>query len=254
MKEGYRRGIVHSNKQLTSNIYEIKLTPFYKRSGQQGLGFQGNPGQFYMIRGWDALNPFLSRPISISNIEDGEITFLYEVKGKGTHIISSLRPGDTLELLGPLGNGFDLNVKGNIAIVSGGAGLAPMAYLMRTLNCNIDFYCGFRKEVYYTDEIKNHVNSVFISTEDGSLGHKGFITEIFEPEKYDVVFTCGPLPMMEEVYEKCKDKVHIYMSLESRMACGIGACLGCSIKTKSGMKRVCKEGPVFSGEEVLFYD
>lgn len=244
MKNSYTKGTIHSNIQIATNIYEIKI---------QG-DFQGEPGQFYMLRGWEALDPFLPRPISICNIKDGIITFLYEVRGRGTHIISKLNQGDTLELLGPLGKEFDLDLDGNIAIISGGIGIAPMIYLAKSLNASIDFYSGFRNEVYYIDEIKDDVNNIFISTEDGSVGHKGFITEIFEPEKYDIVLTCGPIPMMKKVAEMCEGKVPIYISMESRMACGIGACLGCTIETTSGLKRVCKEGPVFSGEEVIFND
>ena len=244
MEATYKKGIIQSNKKIASNIYEIKLSSY----------FQGKPGQFYMIRGWEALDPFLPRPISISNIEEGIITFLYEVKGKGTHIISKLKPGDSLELLGPLGNGFDLEVEGKIALISGGIGIAPLVYLAKTFKKNVDFYCGFRDEPYYIDEIKKYANNLYISTEDGSSGHKGYITEVFEPEKYQLVATCGPLPMMEEVLNKCGGKARVYMSMENRMACGIGACLGCTIKTKSGIKRVCKEGPVFLGEEVRLND
>src|SRR5690625_3632323 len=119
MESAYKEGIIHSNKKIATNIYEIKLSSY----------FQGKPGQFYMIRGWEALDPFLPRTISISNIEKGMIRFLYEVKGKGTHIISKLKPGDRLELLGPLGNGFDLeDIEGDIAIISGGIGIAPLVY------------------------------------------------------------------------------------------------------------------------------
>lgn len=256
MKEGYRKAVIHSNIQIATNIYELKLSLCHPEADSINLtlqesDFKGKPGQFYMLRGWEALDPFLSRPISICDISHGMITFLYEVRGKGTHIISKLKPGDALELFGPLGNGFDLSLEGTIAIISGGIGIAPMIYLTKELNANVDFYCGFRNEVYYIDEIKKYVNNIFISTEDGSFGHKGFITEIFKPEKYDMVFTCGPLPMMEVVLKICKDKLPVYMSMENRMACGIGACLGCTIETISGMKRVCKEGPVFSGEEVV---
>ena len=175
--------------------------------------------------------------------------------GKGTHIISKLGPGDELEVLGPLGKGFNLDLEGSIALVSGGIGIAPMIYLAKRLDAIKDFYCGFRKEAYYIDKLKDHVNSIFISTEEGSIGHKGFITDLLKPEKYKGVIACGPIPMMKKVVEMCKHEgVPTYISMENRMACGIGACLGCTIQTSSGMKRVCKEGPVFSGEEVVFSD
>jgi dihydroorotate dehydrogenase electron transfer subunit len=249
VKQPYVKGIIHSNNQISTNIYELKI----EIKGIASNVYYGEPGQFYMIRGW-GLDPFLSRPISICDVSSDMITFLYEIRGKGTYIISKLKKGDTLELLGPLGNGFNMNLEGNIAIISGGIGIAPMIYLTKKLDANIDFYCGFRNEVYYVEKIKNHVNNVFISTEDGSIGHKGFVTELFIPERYDLVLTCGPIPMMRRVVEICKEKVSVYISMESRMACGVGACLGCTIETISGMKRVCKEGPVFLGEEVVFHD
>ena len=250
MKRSYRKGIIPSNIQIAPNIYEMKLA-----TCDPGFGFKGKPGQFYMLRGWEAMDPFLARPISISDISNGIITFLYEVRGRGTHIFSKLKEGDVLELLGPLGAGFDLNVKGKVALISGGIGIAPLIYLMKRLGNNMDFYCGFRSVPYYTDRIEGKVNNIYITTEDGSVGHKGFVTELFIPEKYDTVITCGPTPMIKTVVEMCKEKnVPVYVSMENRMACGIGTCLGCAIETTSGMLRVCKEGPVFSGEEVIFDD
>lgn len=242
MRDGYKDGIITSNKEISKNIYEIVL------SGE----FQGVPGQFYMVRGWNGLDPFLPRPISISNMEEGKITFLYEVRGRGTHIISKLKEGDKLSILGPLGNGFDCNTNKKIAIVSGGIGIAPMLYLAKSLKVKADFYAGFRNDIYYTNRFEKFVDKIYISTEDGSVGHKGYIVDILEPEKYDLIYTCGPMPMMEAVIKKCRDKTKVYISMESRMACGVGACLGCTIDTIRGMERVCKEGPVFSSEEVLY--
>ena len=269
--EAYRQGIVCSNVEIATNIYEMKVTFIYNDMSKchletdninftyEGSNHLGSPGQFYMLKAWD-LDPFLSRPISIANIEEDKLVFLYEVKGKGTEIFSKLRGGDNLELLGPLGNGFNLEKLANnmspshIAIISGGIGIAPMIYLARELEGNIDFYCGFRNEAYYLDVVRDYVDNVYIATEDGSVGHRGFVTELLNPEKYDIVLTCGPKPMMKRVMEIVGDKIPIYISMESRMACGIGACLGCTIETKSGMKRVCKDGPVFSGGEVVFDD
>ncbi|WP_353093375.1 dihydroorotate dehydrogenase electron transfer subunit [Tissierella praeacuta] len=244
MKDSYKDGIIYSNTEISPNIYEIVL---------EG-DFNGVPGQFYMVRGWNGLDPFLPRPISIADIESRRIKFLYEVRGRGTHIISKLRKGDRLSILGPLGNGFNLKTQGKIALISGGAGIAPMLYLAKNISGEIHIYSGFRNNAYFLDQIKPHVNNVFVATEDGSVGHKGFVTELFEPSKYDLVFTCGPILMMEVVIKMCKDKVPVYVSMENRMACGIGACLGCTIETIWGMERVCKEGPVFKGEEVIFHD
>lgn len=244
MKEGYKDGIIISNYEISPSIYEIIL---------EG-GFSGEPGQFYMVRGWNSLDPLLPRPISISDLREGKITFLYEVRGRGTHIISQLKEGDRLSILGPLGNGFDYKSNKKIALVAGGIGIAPMLYLARNLNVKTDLYAGFRNKPYYMDSFTPYIDEIHISTENGSEGHKGYIVDIIEPDKYDLIYTCGPLPMMKAVVDKCKGEAPIYMSMESRMACGVGACLGCGIETVVGVERVCKEGPVFSSEEVILYD
>ncbi|MBU5427429.1 dihydroorotate dehydrogenase electron transfer subunit [Tissierella pigra] len=240
MKSSYKDGIIESNIEISENIYEIILNG----------DFQGFPGQFYMIRGWEALDPFLSRPISIADLNNGKITFLYEVKGRGTHIISKLKKGDKLSILGPLGNGFNINTKGKIALISGGIGIAPMLYLAKSLNINVDLYCGFRDKPYFLETIGQYVDNIFVATDNGVEGHKGFVTELFNPMEYDLVYTCGPTPMMKVVMNICKGKVPLYISMENRMACGIGACLGCTVETIRGIERVCKEGPVFKGEEI----
>lgn len=244
MKGTYKDGSIYSNTEISPNIYEIIL---------EG-DFEGIPGQFYMLKGWNGLDPFLARPISIADLENRRIKFLYEVRGKGTHIIAKLKKGDKLSALGPLGNGFELKEEGKIALISGGIGIAPMLYLAKNLSAEVDIYSGFRNNAYFLDQIKPYVKNTFIATEDGSTGHKGFVTELFDPSKYDLVYTCGPTPMMEVVIKMCKDIVPVYASMENRMACGIGACLGCTVETIRGMERVCKEGPVFKGEEVVLYD
>ena len=244
MKEGYKDGIILSNIEISPNIFEVIL---------EG-DFKGQPGQFYMIKGWNSLDPFLPRPISIANLKEDRITFLYEVRGRGTHIISSLKKGHTLSILGPLGNGFILDDSKRVALVTGGIGIAPMVYLAGKLGAKVDLYAGFRDKTYYTEAFLNNVENIYISTEDGSKGHKGYIVDILEPEKYDLIYTCGPIPMMKAVVDKCKEKVPVYLSMESRMACGVGACLGCGIETVNGIERVCKEGPVFLDKEVIFND
>ena len=241
MKESYRDGIICSNKEISQDIYEIILKG----------DFGGKPGQFYMIKGWNCLDPFLPRPISIADLGAGKLKLLYEVRGRGTHIISELREGDKLSLLGPLGNTFDLEEKGRVALISGGIGIAPMLYLAKNLTGQVDIYSGFRNNAYFLDQIKPYIKNMVVSTENGSTGHKGFVTELFNPEDYDLIYTCGPSPMMKVVIEMCRGKVPVYVSMESRMACGIGACLGCTVETVRGMERVCKEGPVFKGEELI---
>lgn len=244
MLEGYKKLRIKANKEISTNIFEIELE----------MKIEGDikPGQFFMIRGWEENDPFLPRPISIAGVGKNSITFLYEVRGRGTHIISKLVAGDNLDILGPLGNGFSLDKPGKKAIVSGGIGIAPLVYLLKNLSGEVDFYAGFRSEVYWREKIEKDSNYVYISTEDGSVCHKGFCVDDFDPSKYDEVLTCGPMPMMKRVLELCEGIVPVQVSMESKMACGIGACLGCTIETQDGMKRVCKEGPVFNGEEVIF--
>lgn len=240
MKEGYITRKIISNKEVYKDIYKMRI---------EGK-FEGLPGQFYMLRGWNGLDPFLSRPISINNLEDDFIEFLYQDVGRGTNLLSRLKKDDNISLLGPLGNGFGEIGGENIAIVAGGIGIAPLVYLAKKLDKNIDFYCGFQDRDYEMDSIKDYVDNIYISTDSGNVGHKGFVTEIIDYDRYDNIITCGPRPMMEKIYEKKKELI---VSMEERMACGIGACMGCNVKTINGNKKVCKDGPVFKGQEVFFH-
>lgn len=243
MKDSYRDGTIILNEEVAGGVFKLVLDG----------DFTGAPGQFYMLRGWNGLDPFLPRPISIGDVQDGRLTLLYEVRGRGTHIISRLSQGDSLSVLGPLGNGFQIYREGRIALVSGGIGIAPLLYLAKNTEAEVDLYSGFRSEPYFLDEFKPFVNEIKVSTEDGSLGHQGFVTELLRPEAYHAVISCGPMPMMEALADQCRGKTELVLSMESHMACGIGACLGCTIQTVRGMERVCKEGPVFNAREVIFH-
>lgn len=246
MSEQYSVEKVYSNTKVDDDIYEITIKG----------DFWGEPGQFYMLRAWDK-EPTLSRPISINNIHEDKISFLYRVFGRGTEILSKLKSGDEIKLTGPLGNGFDTqNIKGKVAIVAGGIGIAPMRYLINKLtDCSVDLYAGFKNKSKTVDNVEKYVNNLFLSTEVGDVGHKGYVTDLLKPEKYDVVICCGPEIMMTKVIKLCEEKnVKVYVSMENRMACGIGACLVCTCKTKDGRKRSCKEGPVFLGEELIIND
>lgn len=239
----YSKEKIYENVRINDSTYKIVLKG----------NFSGVPGQFYMLKSWKN-EPLLSRPISIHNLYEDKIEFMYQVVGEGTEVLSKLQFGDELEITGPLGNGFDIdNISGKIAVVAGGIGTAPMSYLVKKLKSdNITAYYGFRNKVYNIDEIQGYVKEIKISTEDGSKGHKGYITDIFKPELYDVVLCCGPEVMMNKVIDMCKDKnVNIYVTLEKHMACGVGACLVCTCKTKEGNKRTCKDGPVFNGLDLL---
>jgi dihydroorotate dehydrogenase electron transfer subunit len=242
---------VLENIEISKGIFELTIMG----------NFQGEAGQFYLLRAWDR-EPLLSRPISIHEILEEKISFVYQVTGRGTEILSKLKPKDNIKITGPLGNGFKAeNIKGNIGIIAGGVGIAPMKQILKELvasnkevvNSNIDFFCGFRSETYLTEELQQYANNIYLSTEDGTTGHKGYITEVFNPSKYDVVLCCGPEIMMVKVVEMCTEvKVPIWVSMETRMACGVGACLVCTCKAEGLNKRCCTEGPVFLGETLEF--
>lgn len=231
------------NKKISSQIFKLKVKG----------NFDAKPGQFYMLKCWED-SPFLPRPISVYDVDEEGITFLYAVVGKGTKLFSELEAKDKIQIMGPLGNGFPKEgLKGKVALVSGGIGIAPLNYLAKEINgCKIDLYSGFRDEVYGTEELKGYVNNIKVTTEDGSIGHKGYITELLNPEEYDTVICCGPEVMMMKIVKMCVDKnVEVYVSMENKMACGIGACLVCTCKTKDGNKRTCKDGPVFNGRDLV---
>jgi len=212
------------------------------------------PGQFFMLKTLD--NSFLlPRPISVNDVNENTVTFLYRTEGIGTTKISTLTENDEIQLFGPLGNGFDINnLKGKIAVVGGGIGIAPLAYLTKILGKKADAYLGFKDKTnaYNDDLFKKYADKTVVVTEDGSIGEKGFVTDYIDYEKYDAVVTCGPEIMMNKIMKSCMvNNVKCYVSLERRMACGMGVCLGCTVETKSGNKRVCKDGPVFSSEELI---
>lgn len=236
----YKSVEILENKKVSDDIYLMGLKTSLK----------GAPGQFYMLKVGN-LDPLLPRPISIYDIGDNEISFLYQVVGKGTVIMADKKPGDTIELLGPLGNGFNIEGK-KVAVVGGGIGIAPLLYLCKKLksaNKYLEVFLGYRTNPYLTEEFEKIADKVHIATEDGSVGHKGYVTEIIGND-FDTLYSCGPNLMMKSLKSLniCDRE---YYSLEARMACGIGACLGCSIKTVNGMKRVCHEGPIFSKDEVI---
>ncbi|AEF84205.1 dihydroorotate dehydrogenase, electron transfer subunit [Treponema primitia ZAS-2] len=205
-------------------------------------------GQFCMLRAWDTV-PVLSRPISVFDAQGPRVSFLYKTLGQGTVLFSRLKPGDALSIQGPLGRGFP-ELSGRIAMVGGGAGIAPFylgARQFRAAGCTVDLYLGFSGEPFLAEEYRGLANRVTVNV-------GGFITDAIDPAEYDFVFTCGPEIMMRVLYDKCKKagvEDRLSVSLESRMACGVGACFGCSRKTTRGNKKVCKDGPVFPAADVF---
>lgn len=238
----YRNAKVISNEEISKDVYKLVVEDNNKI----------NAGQFYMLKVKG--QTLLPRPISICEKNENTLTFLYAVVGTGTKEYTELKENDEISLTGPLGNGFDLNKDyGKVALVSGGIGTAPMLELAKKLRENskeqrIDLYAGFRDDVYLLDDFKEYVNEIKVSTNTGKHGHKGFVTDILNVEEYDTVLCCGPEIMMKKVIDICKENnVKIYVSMEKHMACGVGACLVCTCKTKDGHKRTCKDGPVFDG-------
>ena len=219
-------------------------------------------GQFYMLRAWKAEEaPLLSRPISVHRFdrEKKEISFLYEVRGTGTQKLAALRPGDTVALTGPSGRGFpvDGTLGGAVALVGGGIGTAPMYQVTRELaaaGVQPDVFFGFRDAPYCMEEYRSIANLVKVSTDTGAVGFHGFVTQLYDPADYDAVLVCGPTVMMKNAARLCAEKgTPCFVSLEKKMACGIGACLGCTCETRGGEgKSVCKNGPVFDATEVFF--
>lgn len=214
-------------------------------------------GQFYMLKS-PASATLLPRAISVCDVQNGILTFLYQVVGKGTRELSALKAGDSIQLTGPLGNGFPVKeLSGKIALVGGGIGVAPMVLTARKLRergVDVDCLCGFRDEGFYTTELESAAGNCSVATESGCTGTKGFVTAILDPKAYDAVLCCGPEPMMKAVVTQCKEAgVPVYVSMENKMACGIGACLVCTCADKNGKNlRTCKDGPVFRGEDINF--
>ena len=221
-------------------------------------------GQFFTLRAWGADEaPFLSRPISVHrwNPESSTIEFLYQVVGEGTEKLAQLKQQDTFQLTGPMGNGFDVpeivSKYKKIAVVGGGIGTAPLLLLCKELcraGVRPDLFVGFRDMTYGMDRFVPWCRDIYAATDSGKEGHHGLVTDLLDVSKYDIVLTCGPMVMMRGVYQLCAQSgTPCVASLERKMACGLGACLGCTCETKSGEgKSVCKNGPVFDATEVFF--
>lgn len=243
----YFESKVVANQQITDDIFVLQV---------ERKGVDAGAGQFFMLKSWDN-ELTLMRPISIFKAESDVLHFMYRLVGKGTSRMAELKSGDPIRLLGPCGNGYPCDeIKGKVAVVGGGVGIPPLCETAKVLSnkgTQVDAYLGFRDVLFAVEEFEPWCSDIFISTEKGDEGYRGFVTNLLKPEQYDVVLTCGPEVMMRKVAAMCAEKgTTCYCSLEHRMACGIGACLGCSIRTQSGMKRVCKDGPVFRSSELLW--
>jgi len=234
------------HKKIAPDIFIMEVaTPAQERK----------PGQFYMLKGWNNEMP-LMRPVSIFKNTETYLTFLYKAVGVGTKYLSKIKKGSAISLLGPLGNGFPCEeLHGKVALIGGGVGIPPMLETAKKLSqqgASVDLYLGYKKEIFCHKEFIEYCDNIFIASELGDEGYKGFITALVQYEKYNAVLTCGPEVMMTKIREICIAKnIPVWLSMEKRMACGIGACLVCSCETTTGIKRCCKDGPVFNGVDLV---
>ena len=234
-----------TNEALTSNVYRMTL--------EGDTSAITAPGQFVNIR---LEGKFLRRPISVCDWEDGKLTLVYKVVGHGTAQMAAMTPGETLDILTGLGNGYDLTLTGeHPVLVGGGVGVPPMYGLakhLRALGKSVQVILGFntKEEIFYEDAFKALGCTVYVTTVDGSYGIPGFVTDALKNLSYSHFCACGPEPMLKALYKASTTSGQ--MSFEERMGCGFGACMGCSCKTLTGNKRICKEGPVMKKEEILW--
>ena len=235
---------VVSNVALTDSVYKMIL------AGDTSA--ITNCGQFVNIQ-LDGM--YLRRPISVCDYDENTLTIVYKVVGKGTEAMAAMKAGTKLDILTGLGNGYDLTLAGDKPVLlGGGVGVPPMYNLAKKLReqgKEVKVILGFnvKSEIFYEEEFKALGCDVTVTTVDGSYGVKGFVTDAL-PEEYTYFYTCGPEPMLKAVYRASKTSGQ--MSFEERMGCGFGACMGCSCKTLTGYKRICKDGPVMKKEEILW--
>lgn len=249
---------VVSQKEIAESIYELTLKGELVKKMEE-------PGQFVHIKVSDSTDPLLRRPISIARInhEKNEFTIIYRKQGLGTSILAQKKPGDHADVLGPLGNGFPLaeTEKGETALlVGGGIGVPPLYELSHQLvqkGVKVIHVLGFQtaSAVFYEEKFAA-LGETYVATVDGTLGTKGFVTDVISERalEFDTLYSCGPIPMLKALEEAYKDK-KVFLSLEERMACGIGACFACVCHTGDEKghtyKKVCSDGPVFRAGEVI---
>ncbi len=233
-----------SNEALTDSVYKMVL------SGDTSAITAA--GQFVNIQ---LSGKFLRRPISVCDYDDTTLTIVYKVVGKGTAQMSAMTAGEELDILTGLGNGYDLTLSGDKPVLlGGGVGVPPMYNLAKKLIAeakSVTVILGFntKSEIFYENEFKALGCEVIVATADGSYGVKGFATTPLAEMDYTYFYTCGPEPMLKAVFSHCADG---QFSFEERMGCGFGACMGCTCRTVTGYKRICKEGPVLKKEEILW--
>lgn len=241
--------IIKSNVQVADKIFRMEIIA-------PELAGISKPGQFITIQLSE--NFTLRRPFGIASAKYGCVKIFYRVVGEGTKFLSEMKVGEHLNVLGALGTGFNMNISGKILLVGGGLGLAPLISIAENYKYT-DVLIGAKNRseaVFWYKEFRPNVKAFFVTTDDGSIGRQGVTTtllpEVLEVGKYSAIYTCGPEPMLQEVaYEAMAREIYCQVSFERRMACGLGACLSCSIDTMHGRKKVCKDGPVFDATELF---
>ena len=236
---------ITENRPLTSSVYLMRLAG--------DTSDITAPGQFVNLK-LDGF--FLRRPISVCDSEDGVLTLIYKVVGKGTEYMSTLKCGEKLDVLTGLVNGYDTSKSGQKPLlVGGGVGIPPLYKLAKKLikeGKDVTVILGFntKNEVFWEEEFTNIGANVIVATVDGSKGIRGFVTDAMKDLNYTYFYSCGPEPMLKALYNASVTSGE--MSFEERMGCGFGACMGCSCKTVTGNKRICKEGPVLKKEDIIW--
>ncbi len=237
------------NKKLADGIYSWTVE-------NKTLAPLAKCGQFVNVK---VPSRTLRRPISICDATDSTLRLVFQVKGEGTRLMSELKEGEQVELLAPLGHGFELEKGKRYCFVGGGIGVPPLLFASKQTE-NPIVITGFRNKelVILQEDFRESGAQLYLTTDDGSAGYHGFVTDILREKLggIDAVCACGPMPMLRAVADVCRGRVSCQVSLEERMGCGIGACLVCSCKTKENneihMTQVCRRGPVYNAEEVFF--
>ena len=243
MKQGFFK--IENQKKIAKDVFLMRL------SGDTSDITAS--GQFVNIK----LNGFfLRRPISVCDYDENSLTIIYKVVGEGTEAMSEMSAGESLDILTGLGNGYDLSPSGDAPLlIGGGVGVPPMFNLCKKLIADgkkVTVILGFngKDDIFAEKEFNDLGAKVYVTTVDGSYGIKGFVTDAMKELDYSYFYTCGPEPMLKAVYNQSKTSGQF--SFEERMGCGFGACMGCSCKTKYGNKRICKDGPVLTKEEIIW--
>ena len=237
---------LEKQRRIAPNVYEAIL------SGEEDFSDRIAAGQFVNLK-IDGF--FLRRPISVCDVDKNRLTLIYKTVGRGTEALSGMT-GRTLDVLTGLGNGYDLTVCGEKPLlIGGGVGVPPMYLAAKRLLAagkKVSVILGFntKSEIFYEEEFRKLGADVTVTTADGSYGIRGFVTDAMPALNYTYFYTCGPEPMLKAVYAAAKTSGQF--SFEERMGCGFGACMGCSCKTVTGFKRICKDGPVLEKEEILW--